>query len=120
MAGWSFVSAGRLTYGLARLHSVVRSAPTLEVALESQLDAVALTALGTAAMVRARWNVRAPVPKEVVLLGGGILVHGDDEDRDETRGEAAVLDMAASKLCPSTGAIPSLLPSFSGDMGSKK
>ena len=83
---------------------VVRRAPTPDAEPQAKLElnaelpeaaAVPLTALGTAASVRARWNTL--VPNEVVLLGGGILVQGDEAGGEETLGEAAVLDMAASR-----------------------
>ncbi len=99
---------------------VVRIAPAPELEPEPEEEAKGLlTALGTAAMVLARWKAR--VPSEVVLLGGGMRVQGEDAGGDDTVGEAAVLDIAARRLGPSAGAaIPSLLPSFSGDKGSKK
>lgn len=106
---------------------VVRRAPTPDAEPQAKLElnaelpeaaAVPLTALGTAASVRARWNTL--VPNKVVLLGGGILVQGDEAGGEETLGEAAaVLDMAASRLGRSRGAaIPSLVASLSGDNGS--
>jgi hypothetical protein len=97
---------------------VREAAPAAAVEVEADAEEEALAALGTAATVFAR--AKARLPSEVILLGGGILVHGDEAGGDETLGELAALDMAASKLGPSTGGMPSLLPSFSGDMGSKK